>query len=195
MDIYEEILKALEVEPRVMLATIIATTGSTPAAALSKMLVKRAGIVSVGTVGGGCMEGDVLLHAHRLFDSHTAEILTFHLNEDDIEHGLICGGTLEVLIEPLTQENIPLIKELKAKRNDGEDCILATMITADGSIKCKILITNEHRGSFEENSGIQKLLEYRQPIGISDSKGTIIEAVSEAYRRQATRRLKLTNGE
>jgi xanthine/CO dehydrogenase XdhC/CoxF family maturation factor len=57
MDIYEEILKALEVEPRVMLATIISTSGSTPAATFSKMLVKQGGIVSVGTVGGGCMEG------------------------------------------------------------------------------------------------------------------------------------------
>ena len=96
MDIYEEILSALKQEDHIMLATIISTTGSTPAAAFSKMLVKRGGIVAVGTVGGGCMEGEVLLHANRFYDSGKAEVCTFTLNEDDIEHGLICGGSLDV---------------------------------------------------------------------------------------------------
>src|SRR6266581_2717476 len=122
MDIVDEILSALKSEDRVMLATIISTTGSTPAAALSKMVVKQNGVISAGTVGGGCMEGEVLLHANRLYDAGKAEIVTFHLNEDDIEHGLICGGSLDILIEPLTKESIPLIQELKSLRDDGEDC-------------------------------------------------------------------------
>ena len=79
MDILEEILSALRTEERVMVATIISTSGSTPASALSKMLVKQGGIASVGTVGGGCMEGDVLLHANRLYQSGKAEILTFQI--------------------------------------------------------------------------------------------------------------------
>jgi len=140
MDIYEEILNALETEDRVMLATIISTQGSTPASALSKMLVKQGGIVSVGTVGGGCMEGDVLLHARRLYDSDKAEILTFHLNEDDIEQGLICGGSLDVLIEPLTRNHIPLIHEIKAARDEGEDGVLATVIGNDGVVRGKEFI-------------------------------------------------------
>src|ERR1043166_9727281 len=117
MDIYSEILSALEAEDRVMLATIISTSGSTPASALSKMLVKNEGIVSVGTVGGGCMEGDVLLHAHRLYDSGKAEILTFHLNEDDIGHVLICGGSLDLLIQPVNKDDAPVFRNLKAIRD------------------------------------------------------------------------------
>src|ERR1041385_6639703 len=140
MDIFLEILSALTTEDRVMLATIISTSGSTPASALSKMLVKSGGIVSVGTVGGGCMEGDVLLHANRLYESNRAEILTFHLNEDDIEHGLICGGSLDVLIEPITKEYIPLFQEMKSIRDEGEDCVLATLITPDGRLPIKYVI-------------------------------------------------------
>jgi xanthine dehydrogenase accessory factor len=195
MDIYEKILRALDVEPRVMLATIISTSGSTPAAALSKMLVKQGGIVSVGTVGGGCMEGDVLLHAHRLYDSNKAEILSFHLNEDDVEHGLICGGTLDVLIEPLTGENISLIKELKAKRDDGQDCLIATLITRSGSIERKMLIARENGTELDKNAKVSNLVQHLQSLSISISLDTIIDAVSKAHRRQETQRLKVTDGE
>ncbi|MEK7250329.1 MAG: XdhC family protein, partial [Bacteroidota bacterium] len=59
-DIYSQILSALQREERVVLATIIQTSGSTPAAALSKMLVTGAGTRLFGTDGGGCVEGDVL---------------------------------------------------------------------------------------------------------------------------------------
>src|ERR1043166_8141779 len=110
MDLFEEIISALRAEERVMLATIISTTGSTPAAALSKMLVKQGGVVSLGTVGGGCTEGDVLLHAGRLLPKNRREILSFSLAEDDLEYGLICGGSLDVLIDPLSKERIPQIK-------------------------------------------------------------------------------------
>jgi len=47
-----------------MLATIISTTGSTPASAFSKMIITSDS--SIGTVGGGCLEGDVLKAAKRL---------------------------------------------------------------------------------------------------------------------------------
>ena len=133
-----------------MLATIISTTGSTPASALSKMLVKNGGIVSVGTVGGGCMEGDVLLHASRLYNSNKAEILTFHLNEDDIEHGLICGGSLDVLIEPLAKEQIPFIEELKSLQDEGEDGVIGTLLNNEGNIECKSLLDPRAELSVEQ---------------------------------------------
>ena len=105
MDILQEILSALHSEEHVMLATIISTNGSTPASALSKMLVKNGGKSWLGTVGGGCLEGDVLQEAIRLYNSGVAKILTFQLNETNIEQGLICGGSLDVLIEPLLKKD------------------------------------------------------------------------------------------
>jgi xanthine dehydrogenase accessory factor len=143
MDILSETLSALEREPRVLLATIIATDGSTPASALSKMLVTRGGASSVGTVGGGCMEGDVILHANRIFDSGRAEIVTFRLNEDHVEEGLICGGTLEVLIEPITRDDLPLLQQIKHSRDDGKDSVLARVLSPDGDVRCKKLFTGE----------------------------------------------------
>ncbi len=77
MDILKEILVSLQSEDRVMLATILSTDGSTPASALSKMLVKENGKKWIGTVGGGCVEGDVLEEAVRLFGTERAKTLTF----------------------------------------------------------------------------------------------------------------------
>jgi xanthine dehydrogenase accessory factor len=186
MDIYEEILKALEVEDRVMLATIISTQGSTPASALSKMLVRQGGIVSVGTVGGGCMEGDVLLHAHRLYDSGKSEILTFHLNEDDIEQGLICGGSLDVLIEPLTKQHIPLIQEIKATRDEGEDGVLVTLLGNDG-VKHKGFIKMNAEVGDEWIGGLMgKLNHFQQSIS---------ELATRSYHRNETCRFPVAEGE
>ena len=121
-----ELLTALRTEERIMLATIISTSGSTPAAVFSKMLLKNNGSTSLGTVGGGCMEGDVLLLMQRCFDADCADSISFTLNEDDMENGLICGGNLSLFIEPLTKIHIPLIEEIYTRRNNGDDTILVT---------------------------------------------------------------------
>ncbi len=196
MDIFEEILAALQVEDRVMLATIISTTGSTPASAFSKMLVKNRGTVSVGTVGGGCMEGDVLQAAKRLYDSTKAETLTFHLNEDEFVQGLICGGSLDVLIEPMTQEHVPLLRELKAFRNEGEDVILTTFLRNDGTVQNKILIPNvilsPVKRDEESQPRIDQILRFAQDDMHEEA---ILQALHKAYHRHETQRVEATNGE
>src|ERR1041385_605835 len=194
MDIFLEILSALTTEDRVMLATIISTSGSTPASALSKMLVKSGGIVSVGTVGGGCMEGDVLLHANRLYESNKAEILTFHLNEDDIEHGLICGGSLDVLIEPITKEYIPLLENLNTLRNEGEDCVLATHIAHDGKLKSKFLITTSGEAVSKKESSFIVDIKNLKPQ-ISNPQPSLQDVIHKVHHRQETQRIKTDQGE
>lgn len=189
MDIYSEILSALDTEERVMLATIISTSGSTPASALSKMLVKQNGIISVGTVGGGCMEGDVLLHANRLLTEQKAEILKFHLNEDDLEHGLICGGSLEVLIEPVTKENIPLFRELQSFKNEGEDSLLVTHLANNGIIKGKYLIP-EHRLRTSSKDFLKNIA-----AAISIPAETFEQQLQNVFHRQETERFKTDGGE
>ncbi len=182
MDIYDEILSTLESDAHLILATIISTTGSTPAATLSKMLVKKGGIISVGTVGGGCMEGEVLMHAHRIDGTGRAEILTFHLNEDDIEHGLICGGSLDVLIEPVTRSHIPLIRTLQSIRDEGNDSILATHLRSDGTIGAKQVISG---GASVSQLAMDLLL---PPLHFG-------EIAQKALHRQETVRIAVTDGE
>lgn len=142
MDILSSILDSLHFHPRIMVATVIATSGSTPASAFSKMVITDEGKRSVGTVGGGCMEGDVLHAARQLYQENKAAVLSFTLNEDEMIHGLICGGSLDVLVEPVTREAVSLFRELKARRDDGEDCVLATFLE-DGLIERKTLFVQQ----------------------------------------------------
>jgi xanthine dehydrogenase accessory factor len=182
MDIFQNILLALEHEDSIMLATIIATSGSTPAAIHSQMLVTNGGTKSIGTVGGGCMEGEVILHANRLYNARKAEILIFELNEDDIESGLICGGNLDILIEPVTKNDIPLIRQLQTVRDDGIDCLLATLLTPEGSVAWKQVILMPDDSAKPLISAIPHLTK------------ELDAAIKRAHKKQETQRLVLPSG-
>ena len=128
MDVFEEIAKALKDEEQIMLATILSTTGSTPASELSKMVIRDQSLTAVGTVGGGCLEAEVLGSARSLYGSRKAKISTFRLNDDNADSGLICGGSLDVLIEPIDRSFLPDLKTLVSSRQRGEDGVLVTVL-------------------------------------------------------------------
>jgi xanthine dehydrogenase accessory factor len=80
------------------LATVARTAGSTPVPVGTKMLIGPAGRLE-GTVGGGCVEADVIAVA---IDAAAPRILTHHLNADVAgDLGLSCGGTVDIVVEPL----------------------------------------------------------------------------------------------
>lgn len=82
------------------LATVARTVGSTPVPAGTKMLIGAAGRLE-GSVGGGCVEADVLQAALEA-RAGGPRILTHHLNADLAgDLGLSCGGTVEIVVEPL----------------------------------------------------------------------------------------------
>ena len=193
MEMIQEILATLQTEDRIMLATIIATSGSTPAAALSKMIIKKDG--SVGTVGGGCMEGDVLEAAQRMFTDERAAILTFHLNEDDMVQGLICGGSLDVLIEPVTRAAVPLFRELKSLQDEGGDCVLATKLSTDGKIEFKLFVKIEP-GDWSSKAAERWMDRYSStPILQHVSSSDLSTLLSKTHHRNETQRLKTEHGE
>ncbi len=197
MDIYSEILSALETEESIMLATVISTSGSTPASALSKMIVKRGGVLTVGTIGGGCMEGDVILLANRLYGSGKAEIHSFQLKEDETDSGLICGGNLDVLLEPITREHIKLFKEVKTIRDEGEDCVVATLVSPDGTITMKDVLPIAPQQTAEWGSRVIKKME-KLVFAFSDPQfqsTPISDIVKKAFHNQQTKRVKTEQGE
>lgn len=101
MDIYEEIVRLRRLGAKAALATIVRRVGSTPRKDHAKMLVRQDG-TSVGTVGGGCAEAEVWQAAKGVMDSGRPKVLKFELTEDDAEKdGLVCGGTVEVFVEPI----------------------------------------------------------------------------------------------
>ncbi len=101
MDIYEEIVKLRQEGRKGALATITNVRGSIPSFETAKMLVRDDGSLA-GTIGGGCVEADVWRAAREVMEQERPRTLTFDLNQNPkYDTGLVCGGTLEVFIEPV----------------------------------------------------------------------------------------------
>lgn len=85
----------------VALVTIVRSQGSTPQRVGAKMLVYADGR-TVGTIGGGCYEHDALGKAREAIASGKPALVSYELADDlAAETGLICGGRMDVFIEPL----------------------------------------------------------------------------------------------
>src|SRR5579864_8912091 len=101
MDLFEEIVKLRREGRRAALATIVNVRGSIPSFKSAKMLVRDDGTIA-GTIGGGCVEGEVWQAAREVIENEKPRTLTFDLNQDPkYDTGLVCGGTLEIFIEPV----------------------------------------------------------------------------------------------
>lgn len=88
------------------LATIVHTSGSIPSFESSRMLVREDGS-TVGTIGGGCVEADVWAAAKEVMQKEGPRKLVFHLNnEATYDNGLICGGTVEIFVEPILPQPV-----------------------------------------------------------------------------------------
>src|ERR1700691_1086137 len=101
MDLFEEVIKLRRAGKRGALATIVHTNGSIPSYESSRMLVREDGSIS-GTIGGGCVEAEVWAAAKEVMIEEAPRKMTFNLNnEANYDNGLICGGTLEIFVEPI----------------------------------------------------------------------------------------------
>jgi xanthine dehydrogenase accessory factor len=132
MNIYEEIVKLQREGRRGAVATIVNARGSIPSFQSAKMLVRDDGSIA-GTIGGGCVEAEVWQAAREVITGEKPRTLSFDLNQDPkYDTGLVCGGTLEIFIEPVLP--MPLlyifgaghvaIELFKTARNAGFDCIV-----------------------------------------------------------------------
>lgn len=89
------------------LATVISTWGSAPRPRGSHMLVHADGRLE-GSVSGGCVEGDVLALAAEVLASGKPERRRYGVADGSAwEVGLPCGGTIEVLVQPVSEGGFP----------------------------------------------------------------------------------------
>jgi len=98
MDIYEEIVRLKKDGRASALAVIVQATGSSPQKQGAKMLVRDDGSV-VGTLGGGCIEAEVIQTSLMAIKEGAPVTVPFELTEK--HGGLVCGGKVLVFIEPL----------------------------------------------------------------------------------------------
>src|SRR5579862_5572397 len=104
MDVYDEIVRLRKLGQKSALATIVQVNGSIPSYESAKLLVREDGSM-MGTVGGGCVEAEVWTAAREVIESEKPRHLNFSLGQDAAyDNGLICGGQLNVFIEPVVPQ-------------------------------------------------------------------------------------------
>jgi xanthine dehydrogenase accessory factor len=100
-EVFAAVVAALERGEPAALVTIVAALGSTPQRVGAKMLVYADGR-TVGTIGGGCYENDAFWKAREAISRRTPQLVHYELSDDFAqETGLICGGQMDVYIEPI----------------------------------------------------------------------------------------------
>ena len=116
-----------------VLATVVRTKGSTPQKAGAMLLVRDDGS-GLGTLGGGCVEGDIWFAAKEMLrEGGGPEFKDYYLNEDiAARDGLVCGGTMYFYLEPLRQldDFLPLGDEILEAYDGGEPVGLATVVNS-----------------------------------------------------------------
>ena len=160
-DVFHEAVNLLEKDEQLVMATVIRTKGSTPQKPGAKLLVRKDG-TGVGTLGGGCVEGDIWYAASQLMRrGGDAQYREYELNEDlAAEDGLVCGGTMFFLIDPVYQpeQYIDVAKEIDAAYEGGPSVALASLIRSAnglGSIGSKLFIRED--GSTDGSLGDLRL--------------------------------------
>src|SRR5512136_1258921 len=99
-NIYSTILEVQASGAFAALCTVIKSSGSVPRHSTSKMLVFADGKF-VGTVGGGGMEQRTIEEAQAVARSGQAKIVEYNLVDPKQGDPGVCGGTVEIFIEPI----------------------------------------------------------------------------------------------
>lgn len=162
MNLYEEIIEGLKAKERLALATLIRRTGSAPRAEGTKYLIRADGR-TVGSIGGGRVEAKVWQEAQEVIREGTRKVLHFRLSaEDSAESGMICGGNVDIFLEPLNEGFLKIYQEIKSMKQQGGAGILATLISSEEGIshgeRSKLLIrtSGERFGSLLEEKGLEE---------------------------------------
>lgn len=196
-EIYSKIVELFEKGRLSVLATVIRLSGSGPRGAGTKFLIMEDGSF-VGTIGGGLLEAQVLEGARKVFATLDPQRLSFFLRGTDVaQTDMICGGDVEVFLEPISPGNLNhvyIFRRIKEIQRRGGSGLLATVVSVDqwqkGQIP-KMLLERDGQsmGSLLGMMEIQvalmeamgELLRRRQPSMLSckDSEGRGLEVFVE----------------
>lgn len=99
MNIFKSMTSLLEAGEDFVLATVLSRAGSAPRSTGARMVVRSDNSI-IGTVGGGIVEARVCRMADEVFAARRAAVKEFNLTAQDAGRmGMICGGTVRVLLQ------------------------------------------------------------------------------------------------
>ena len=152
-----------------VLATVVRTQGSTPQKSGAMLLVREDG-TGVGTLGGGCVEGDIWFAAREILHNHGGpEFKNYYLNEDiAARDGLVCGGTMYFYLEPFWEgtDFLEIGAQVLEAYEGGDAVALATVVNVTAgatNLGAKLLLRLD--GSVAGSLGSSQLDEKATAVG------------------------------
>ncbi len=129
---FEDISKLLQEGQKVVLASIIRQVGSSPRTIGTKCIVLEDGSIK-GTIGGGLLEYQVMERAKESLKEGKSAIIHFKLTGDEVaKSDMLCGGVVDVYLEPLFPENAvarDIFKRISSFINEGRKGLLLTLVS------------------------------------------------------------------
>jgi xanthine dehydrogenase accessory factor len=145
------------------LATVVRVEGSAPRGVGAKLAVTADGRMA-GSVSGGCVEGDVVEHARAVLRSGEPVLRRYGISDDQgLEVGLMCGGTIDVLIEPVRGHSASLVE------------LFTALIAAGKPAAREIGITGTALGT-------QRVLDGQEAIAATDGSDAVYDRALPAPR-------------
>lgn len=127
------------------LATVVKVRGSSYRSPGARMLITDDGRW-VGSISGGCLEGDALRKARTVMADKNPMTVTYDTREESNQNlgiGLGCNGVIDVFIEPLDEHNQKnAINQFSSLVNTKEPVVLATIFSGSNSVGEKFLLSN-----------------------------------------------------
>lgn len=164
---WQQLISAFEPPQSYVLATIVATRGSTYRKTGTFMLISSDGVCT-GLLSGGCLEADISLHAMSVFNSSQTKLLTYDLKADAEllwGLGLGCDGALDIFLQPLNSSNHYLafdsMIDCLNKRNQSFYCQLIN----DQTIPYSFFIEEQTSDLALIEEKLRKHLAYSENIG------------------------------
>ncbi len=167
--------KRLREGRRVVAATLVERIGSAPLDPGAQMLVDDRGEIE-GSVTGGCVEGALVDEAGKILAGEDPKVVTYGVTDEEAaDVGLMCGGTVRVFVQELTDEALPTLDAVAGARAANRPVARATLLDTKHT-GATIAITDD------AVTGTLDVTELLDRAVARDARGQLGEGVSRIRR-------------
>jgi xanthine dehydrogenase accessory factor len=161
------------IQRKVALATVVRVRGSSYRSPGARMLITDDG-KWVGSISGGCLEGDALRKARQVMNDQKPLTVTYDTSEDSNQNlgiGLGCNGVIDVLIEPVDpKDNKNPIQLFEALVSAKEPVALATVFSSGKYTGDKMLVNADQEVLLPFSCGDLSIVVSKDLNGVFETK-------------------------
>lgn len=159
----EKMIRAIEAGEKVVLCTIIASSGSSPRGAGTRMAVFQDGS-TCGTVGGGKVEMIAAREAMEIFQTGKTAVRAFGLAPEQVNSiGMVCGGNVTIYYQLLTAAELPKLYAMRTALSQNANSWLYLRIR-EGSVEAFEILDADAAASDPELFCARAVLRKGEPL-------------------------------